>query len=85
MRWLIGIFLIIAGGIIVWKSEWIYRNLGEVSWAEQRLGTEGGSRLFYKLMGLAVIFLGFFVISGIWELLLGGFARLLGLTSPPVE
>ncbi len=83
MRYLIGLLLVMAGAVIVWKSEWIYRNFGEVAWAEKHLGTEGGTRLFYKLLGLAVIFLGFFVISGIWELLLGGFVRLLGLTPPP--
>jgi len=84
MRFLIGTLLVIAGVVIVWKSEWIYREFGEVDWAEKHLGTEGGSRLFYKLIGLVVIFLGFFIISGIWDLLLGGFVRLLGLT-PPTE
>lgn len=81
MRFLISLFLIIAGAAIVWKSEWLYREFGENEWAERHLGTEGGTRLFYKLIGLGVMFLGFFVLSGIWDLLLGGFARLLGLGS----
>jgi hypothetical protein len=84
MRFIISLFLIIVGAAIVWRSEWLYREFGEIEWAERHLATEGGSRLFYKLVGLAVIFLGFFVLSGIWDLLLGGFVRLLGLT-PPIE
>ncbi len=78
-RIIFGIFIIIGGYLIVWKSDWIVGNLGNVGWAEEHLGTEGGSRLFYKLLGLAVIFLGFFVATGIWNDLMNAFAGLIGL------
>lgn len=78
-RVLIGILITIGGFIIVWKSENILRTFGYVAWAEEHLGTEGGSRLFYKLIGIAFIFLGFFVISGIWYDLLNAFVGLFGL------
>ena len=79
IRVLVGIFITAAGFVIVWKSEWFLRNLGRVEWAEKHLGFEGGSRLFYKLLGIIIIFLGLFVISGIWQDILESFARLFGL------
>lgn len=65
LLWLIGVGL---GFLIIWKSEWLYQNFGTVAWAEEHLGTEGGSRLFYKLFGLVLIFISFLGVSG----LLGG-------------
>jgi hypothetical protein len=79
IRVLIGIGIVLGGFMIVWKSEWILRNFGRVDWAEEHLAIQGGSRLFYKLIGLAFILLGFFVISGIWYDLLNAFASLIGL------
>lgn len=76
---LIGILIVIGGFMIVWKSEWLLNNLGRVEWAEQHLSFEGGSRLFYKLIGIAFIFLGFFVMTGIWNDLLNAFVSLLGI------
>lgn len=65
LLWLIGVGV---GFLLVWKSEWLYQNFGTVAWAEEHLGTEGGSRLFYKLFGLIIIFISFLGVSG----LLGG-------------
>lgn len=76
VRIFIGILIVIGGFMITWKSEWILMNLGRVEWAERHLGTEGGSRLFYKLVGVGFIFLGFFVITGIWYDLLNAFVSL---------
>lgn len=63
--WLLGVLI---GFLIVWKSEWLYQNFGSMSWAEQYLGTEGGTRLFYKLFGLVIIIISMLGVSG----LLGG-------------
>lgn len=65
LLWLIGIVL---GFLIVWKSEWLYQNFGSVGWAEAHLGVEGGTRLFYKLVGFAIIIISMLGVSG----LLGG-------------
>ena len=65
LLWLLGVGL---GFLIIWKSEWLYQNFGTVAWAEEHLGTEGGSRLFYKLFGLIIIFISFLGVRG----LLGG-------------
>jgi hypothetical protein len=34
-------------------------NFGRISWAEAHLGTEGGSRLLYKIIGFIIIIAGF--------------------------
>ena len=67
MQYLISLIGIAVGALIVIKSEKIYQALGSVPWAEAHLGTEGGSRLFYKLIGIAIIFFFFLYISGILQ------------------
>ncbi|MDP3244854.1 MAG: hypothetical protein Q8M83_04340 [bacterium] len=80
MRFFWAIIGVAIGAFIVIKSEWFFQNFGAVNWAEQHLGAEGGSRLFYKLVGLGVIFLSFFLISGILESIFWNvFGRLFGL------
>lgn len=59
--WLLGVA---AGFLIIWKSEWLYQNFGRIAWAEEKLGTEGGTRLFYKLFGLFIVIVSFLGISG---------------------
>lgn len=80
MRYLVGIIGAAVGGLIVIYSEKIYNALGPVEWAEQKLGAEGGSRLFYKLVGLGIVFIAFFYMSGILRSIgLAIFGRLFGL------
>ncbi|MBI2098850.1 hypothetical protein HYT45_00335 [Candidatus Uhrbacteria bacterium] len=81
MRIILGIIGIVVGFIIVWKSEWMLRAFGRVPWAEAHLGFEGGSRLFYKLIGVLVIIIGAFaatnllggILNAILSPLFGGF------------
>ena len=80
MRYIFALIGVAVGALIVIHSEKLYNSLGTVAWAEQHLGTEGGSRLFYKLVGIGIIFLSFFYMSGILQSI--GFAifgRLFGL------
>ena len=78
-RILLGIFLVAVGSVMVIKSEALYNFFGPVQWAENKLGSDGGSRLFYKLIGMAIIFLGFIVATGIWFDILNGLASMVGL------
>lgn len=55
MNWFIGILVILVGVFLVVKTEWIYAFTGPIGWAEEHLGSEGGSRLFIKLLGVLVI------------------------------
>ncbi|MDA2922770.1 hypothetical protein MYX07_05920 [Patescibacteria group bacterium AH-259-L07] len=73
---ILGLLIIGAGFMITYKSEWLLHNLGRVQWAEAHLGLEGGTRLFYRLIGIGIIFLGIFIITDIWSDLLGGFVKL---------
>ncbi|MBI2552024.1 hypothetical protein HYW17_01845 [Candidatus Uhrbacteria bacterium] len=80
MRYIFALIGAAVGALIVIYSEKLYNSLGPVAWAEQHLGTEGGSRLFYKLAGVAIILLSFFYMSGILQSIgLAIFGRLFGL------
>ncbi len=80
MRIIIGFIGAAIGTLIVLKSEWIYRNFGSIRWAEEHLGSEGGSRLFYQLLGIAIIFLSFLHLTGMLEgLFLGVFGKLFNI------
>ena len=59
----------VIGFLIVIKSEWMLNNFGRIGFFDRKLGTEGGSRLGYKLTGMLFIFLGVLSVTG----LIGGF------------
>lgn len=65
MRIVAGILLVALGAALVIKAEWFYQNFGEIGWAQAHLGAEGGSRLMYKLIGLALVIIGFLVMTGL--------------------
>ena len=65
-----GLVLAGAGFIFVWKTEWFLRNFGRVGFAEKHLGTEGGSRLLYKLIGTLVIIIGILYAVNLMDSLL---------------
>ena len=58
------------GFLMVKKTDVVLSWFGQVPFAEDKFGS-GGSRFFYKLLGIAVTFIGIFiatdVISGILE------------------
>ena len=70
MRYVIGIIFVLAGILLVFKAEWFYQNFGTNAWAEDKLGTSGGTRLMYKLIGIALIFIGFLTITNLMNQLL---------------
>ena len=63
-KYIIGGILIIAGAIMIVKTDWMLRMFGRVAWAEAKLGVEGGTRIFYKLLGIVAIILAFMLMSG---------------------
>ena len=66
-RIIISLIGIAFGTWCVWKSDWLVTNLGRIPWAEAHLSTDGGSKLMYKLIGLAAIFLSFLYRFGLIE------------------
>lgn len=69
MNILLGILGIAIGVLVVLKSESMLNAFGRIAFFEQHLGTEGGSRLGYKLIGLILIFLGIMIMTN----MIGGF------------
>ncbi|NCN99530.1 hypothetical protein GW920_00140 [Candidatus Falkowbacteria bacterium] len=64
MSIVIGILITIGGAILVIKSEWFLNNFGRIAWFEAKLGTEGGSRLGYKLIGVGLLLIGIITMTG---------------------
>ena len=58
-KFIFGIIIVAAGFLFVWKSEWLLQNFGRIPFAEKHLGTEGGTRLMYKIIGIIIIIIGF--------------------------
>ena len=67
MYYFIGTICVLAGIGLILKTEWVVQNFGVNAWAEEHLGVNGGSRLLYKFIGLIVIFVGFLLITNLWE------------------
>ena len=67
MNVIIGLLGIAFGFVIVWKSEWLLENFGRVDWAEEKLGAYGGTRIFWKLIGLAIIIFSMMHMFGLWQ------------------
>jgi len=61
----ISLILLVAGYFIVWKADWILRNFGAVPSAEKFFRTEGGSRTFYKFIGILFLIVGAMHLSGL--------------------
>lgn len=72
MRYVLGIIIIGIGFLMTWKSEWIVNNFGRINWAEEHLGMDGGTRLFWKLLGIIVIIGAFMYMFDLWGGILRG-------------
>jgi len=59
-----GIFLTALGSFLIIKSEWFLNNFGRIAWFEEKLGSEGGSRFGYKLVGVVCLLLGIIMMTG---------------------
>ncbi len=64
---LIGVVIAGVGVFFVIKTATVLDMFGGVDWAERHLG---GSRLFYKLLGIVFILLGLIVATNMWDALL---------------
>lgn len=69
-RIIFGIIGIVIGSIMVMRSEWFLSFFGRIDWAEIHLGSEGGTRVFFKLVGMILILVSLMVMTGMIEGLL---------------
>ena len=77
MHYIVGLLGAAIGLGMILKTEWLVENFGTSSWAEEKMGSSGGSRLLYKLIGLALIFIGFLLITNLFQgFLLGTIGKL---------
>ena len=67
MRYIIGIIMVLVGVFLILKTEWFIQNFGTNAWAEEHLGSNGGTRLMYKLIGIAFILFGMLAITGLYQ------------------
>lgn len=64
MKYFFMILAIMVGAVLILKTEWFVENFGRIAWADEHLGTGGGTRLMYKLIGLAMILVSLLVFTG---------------------
>lgn len=67
MSWIISIAVIAVGCLMIIKTNWFYDFTGPVDWAERHLGSEGGTRMLIKLIGVLMIAGTFLAITGILQ------------------
>ncbi len=72
MRFIIGFAVVIGGFLMVWKADWFVKNFGQIGWAEEHLSTEGGTRIFYKILGIIFIMGAFMGMTGLLGDIVGG-------------
>ncbi len=78
MKYVIALIVVVIGSLMVIKTEWFLQNFGTSDWAEAKLGG-GGSRLMYKLLGIAGIILAILGATGaLGEIILSVFGSLFG-------
>ena len=63
-RIIVGLVFIGLGVVLIIYTEKFLEFFGRIAWAEEHLGSEGGTRIFYKLIGFAFIILAFGIMSG---------------------
>ena len=64
MQIILGILITLAGAIFIAKTEWFLENFGRIGWFDEKLGSEGGSRLGYKIIGILLLFIGIVMMTG---------------------
>jgi len=78
-RIIVGIVGTVVGSIMIMRSEWFLSFFGRIDWAEIHLGSEGGTRVFYKLLGMVTILISLMIMTGMIEgLLMAIFGPLFG-------
>ena len=80
MKYFIALLAIAVGIFMVIKTESFVDMFGASAWAEEHMGASGGTRLLYKLIGLAFIVLALLGATGLLgKIIISVFGRLFGL------
>lgn len=73
-RIIAGLCLSALGISMTMKTEWFFRMIGVIPWAERTFGG-GGTRFFYKLVGIFLTLLGFIVMTNLTDRIFGPILR----------
>jgi hypothetical protein len=80
MKIFLGLLGIGIGIIVTLKYEWLLYNVGRLPSIEKYLGSFGGSRLFYQLLGVLIIFFSTLYMTGLLNRLIEAiFFRVFGI------
>jgi hypothetical protein len=63
---ILGIAFIALGPLLIIKTDLIYRQVGKIGWAEDKLGS-GGTITLINILGLVLIFLGLILVLGFFD------------------
>lgn len=66
LRIILGLGIASIGAFLVIRTRVILDFFGPIDWAQQKLGG-GGSNLLYKIIGIAISFIGFMVATDLWD------------------
>ena len=73
-----GLIIIAVGFLATWKAHWITENFGRDEWAESKLS--GGTPAMYRMIGIAMIFFGILLTTGLLKnVLVGIFGSIFGI------
>jgi hypothetical protein len=79
MNIVLGLIGIAVGALMVIKTEGLVSAFGKSNWAEQHMGTSGGTRMMYKLIGIIVIVVSVMTALGLLQpIILNTFGSLFG-------
>ena len=70
LRILLGLVIVAVGFYMVLRTAIFIELIGYIDWAERKFGS-GGTNLFYKLLGMVIMILGFIITTNLWNALLG--------------
>ena len=71
MIFFIGLAMLVVGSLITIKSEKVLEMFGRSEFFETKLGSAGGSRLGYKLLGITIALLGIMAMTGLIQGFMG--------------
>ena len=71
MIFFIGLAMLVVGALITIKSEKVLEMFGRSEFFETKLGSAGGSRLGYKLVGITIALLGIMAMTGLIQGFMG--------------
>lgn len=70
MRYILGGIGTLIGFMLIWKTTPVYNFTGQIEFAEKYLGTDGGTRLFIKIIGCVVIIVSWMYMLNMGESIL---------------